>query len=176
MCYHQLHLTVGVTEVNRSYLPMQETQVQSLIWEDRTCYGGNKPVHHNHWAYALKPRSYNYLSPCTQEPMLHKRNHSNEKPVHCNKAPAQPKVNIFFKFYFLVYAYACVYIERFIYPSNTWEGYKTAQQQQMPLKREIGCLKERNERKTYFLLYNLLYLLKYHTISICHLLKTEAVI
>ena len=28
-------------------LPMQETRVRSLIWEDPTCHGATKPVRHN---------------------------------------------------------------------------------------------------------------------------------
>ena len=27
-------------------LPVLETQVQSLVWEDATCWGAAKPVHH----------------------------------------------------------------------------------------------------------------------------------
>ena len=41
-------------------LPMQETQVRSLIWEDPTCHGPTKPVHHDNGACALGPWSYNY--------------------------------------------------------------------------------------------------------------------
>ena len=29
-------------------LPRQGTQVQSLVWEDATCHGATKPVHHNY--------------------------------------------------------------------------------------------------------------------------------
>ena len=39
---------------------MQETQVQSLVWEDPTCHGATKPVHHNYEASALEPVSHNY--------------------------------------------------------------------------------------------------------------------
>ena len=39
------------------FLPMQETQVRSLIWEDPTCHGPTKPVHHNFWACALETRA-----------------------------------------------------------------------------------------------------------------------
>ena len=28
-------------------LPMQETQVRALVWEDPTCHGAAKPVHHS---------------------------------------------------------------------------------------------------------------------------------
>ena len=60
------------------YLPMQETQVVSLIWEDPTCHGETEPMHHNHRACALEPRSTttgpslsNYWSLCALEPVLH---------------------------------------------------------------------------------------------------------
>ena len=57
----------------RIRLPMQGTWVRALVWEDPTCCGATKPVHHNYWACAL-------------EPVLHnKRSHRNEKPAHCNK-------------------------------------------------------------------------------------------
>ena len=42
----------------RVHLPMQETQVWSLVWEDPTC-GATKPVHHDYWACALEPGSCN---------------------------------------------------------------------------------------------------------------------
>ena len=32
----------------RIHLPMQGTQVQSLVQEDPTCHGAAKPVHHNY--------------------------------------------------------------------------------------------------------------------------------
>ena len=32
----------------RISLPMQETQVQALVWEDPTCHGATKPVSHNY--------------------------------------------------------------------------------------------------------------------------------
>ena len=35
---------------------MQETQVQTLIWEDLTCRRATEPMHHNYWACALEPR------------------------------------------------------------------------------------------------------------------------
>ena len=39
---------------------MQETRVRALVWEDPTCHGATKPVHHNYWACALEPASHNY--------------------------------------------------------------------------------------------------------------------
>ena len=44
----------------RIRLPMQGTQVRSLVWEDPTCHGATKPRHHNYWA--CEPQ---LLSPCT---------------------------------------------------------------------------------------------------------------
>ena len=38
----------------RIHLPMQGTQVQSLVWKDPTCHVTTKPVYHNYWAWALK--------------------------------------------------------------------------------------------------------------------------
>ena len=48
----------------RNCLPMQETQVQPLLWEDFTCRGANKP------------REPQLSSPCVLEPML-----CNEEPL-----------------------------------------------------------------------------------------------
>ena len=49
-----------VAQWSRIRLPMQETQVRSLVWEHPTCHGATKPVHHNYWACALEPASHNY--------------------------------------------------------------------------------------------------------------------
>ena len=55
--------------VVKNCLPMQGTQVRSLVQEDPICCGTTK--HHNYW------------SPCTLEPVLcNKRSHHNEKPMH----------------------------------------------------------------------------------------------
>ena len=47
----------------RIRLPMQGTQVQSLVREDPTRHGATKPMRHNYWACALQPVSHNYWSP-----------------------------------------------------------------------------------------------------------------
>ena len=44
----------------RIHLPMQETQVRSLVWEDPTCHGATKSVSHNYWGCTLEPGSCNY--------------------------------------------------------------------------------------------------------------------
>ena len=54
----------------RIHLPVQETQVGSLVWEDCTCHGATKCTSHNYW------------SPCTLEPVL--RNNRS----YCNGARA----------------------------------------------------------------------------------------
>ena len=46
-----------VTHWRRIPLPMQETQVRSLIWEDPTRLGAVEPAHHNYWACAPDPGS-----------------------------------------------------------------------------------------------------------------------
>ena len=49
-------------------LPMQETRVRSLIWEDPTCHGATKPVRHNRWACAPEPASHSYWACVPQSP------------------------------------------------------------------------------------------------------------
>ena len=44
-------------------------QFQFLVWEDLSCHGAAKPMHHI-WACALEPRNHNHWSLCTLEPML----------------------------------------------------------------------------------------------------------
>ena len=39
----------------RIHLPMQGTQVRSLVWEDPTCHKATKRVYHNYWAHVLEP-------------------------------------------------------------------------------------------------------------------------
>ena len=46
--------------VVRIHLPVQETGVRSLIWEDPTCHGATKSMHHNYRACDLEPESWNY--------------------------------------------------------------------------------------------------------------------
>ena len=41
-------------------LPMEGTWVRALVWEDPTCHGATKPVHHNYRACTLEPVSHNY--------------------------------------------------------------------------------------------------------------------
>ena len=85
----------------RVCLPMKETRVRALIWEDPTCRGATKPVRHNYWACILEPPSHNYwahvtqlLKPMRLEPVLrNKKSHHSEKPAHRNEDQMQPKTN-----------------------------------------------------------------------------------
>ena len=62
------------------HLPVQETWVWSLVWEDPTCCRATNPMCHNYWADALEPARHNY------------RAHTRQllKPV-CSRAHAQPE-------------------------------------------------------------------------------------
>ena len=52
----------------RICLPMEGTRAQALVWEDPTCCGATKPVHHNYWA-----RAPQLLKPARLQPMLHNK-------------------------------------------------------------------------------------------------------
>ena len=80
-----------VAQWERICLPMQGTQVRSLIWEDPTCPGARKPVLQNLGATTTDLSSCNYWSPHSLEPLFHNvRSHCNEKPVRCNKRLPTP--------------------------------------------------------------------------------------
>ena len=70
----------------RIHLATQGTQVQSTVWEDPTCCGATKSsCTTTTKAHAPEPKGCNYWSPGTQEPVLHERNHHNEKAMYHNK-------------------------------------------------------------------------------------------
>ena len=50
-----LDRTILVVQWLRMLLPMQGTQVQSLVWEDPTCCESTKPLSYNYGAHALEP-------------------------------------------------------------------------------------------------------------------------
>ena len=56
----------------RVHLPMQKTQVSSLIWEDPAYLAAAGPMCHDCWACVPKPGNHNYWSPRALE------------PAHCN--------------------------------------------------------------------------------------------
>ena len=81
---------------------MQGTWVQALVWEDPTCQGAAKPVHHKYWACALEPASHNYwarvpqlLSPCATTTEAHApRAHApQEKPPQWEARAPQRRPN-----------------------------------------------------------------------------------
>ena len=87
----------------RIRLPMQGTRVRSLVWEDPTCYGATKPVHHNYWAHVLqllKPVLSNKRSHHTES--LRTATKSSSRSLQLEKAhaqqwrPTQPKKKITF--------------------------------------------------------------------------------
>ena len=78
------------------HLPMQGTQVPSVLWEDPTCHRATKalqqtpkPVLQSLRAAITQPTCCSYWSPLTTEPVPHKRSHG----MHCNAraAPAPCK-------------------------------------------------------------------------------------
>ena len=62
---------------------MQGTRVRGLVWEDPTCRGATKPMHHNYWA-----RVPQLLKPGCLEPMLHNK----EKPPQWEAHTPQRRV------------------------------------------------------------------------------------
>ena len=98
LCSGQLRNKVSLYKMNqglswwlsgRVCLPMQETQVWSLIQEVSTCCEATKPMCHNYQDRALEPRTCNYWSPHILEATLSiKRSHHTEKPMHHNQRVA----------------------------------------------------------------------------------------
>ena len=66
-------------------LPMQETRVRSLIWEDPTCRGAAKPVGHNRWACTLEPTSHSYWALSPGAHALQRERPPQRKPERCNE-------------------------------------------------------------------------------------------
>ena len=46
-CQDCVHQTPLVVQGLKAHLPVQGTQVQSLVWEDSTCCEATKPISHN---------------------------------------------------------------------------------------------------------------------------------
>ena len=71
-----------VAQWMKIHLPMQETQVQSLVQEDPTCLGATKPMYHNLWTGAQGPVSCNHWA-CVPQPLkpINKRNHCNKEAL-----------------------------------------------------------------------------------------------
>ena len=79
----------------RVRLPIQETWVQPLLWEDPTGHGATKPVSHSYWSCALEPINRNpeptypnYKSLCTLKACAPQ----HEKPLQWETHTPQPRV------------------------------------------------------------------------------------
>ena len=62
----------------RIRLPVQETQVRALVWEDPTCHGATKPVRHNYWA--CEPQLLSLRATTTEAHMPRAHALQQEKP------------------------------------------------------------------------------------------------
>ena len=95
--------------VDKNHLAMQGTWVWSLAQEDPTCHGATGPMHHDSWAWALKPASHT-TKPTSPEPTLHNKSRDHvgrpcaatERSPHSLQTresprtardPVQPKTN-----------------------------------------------------------------------------------
>ena len=68
----------------RTHLAMQRTPVQSLVWEDPTCYGTTKSHVPQLLSLCSRAEELQLLKTMYLEPVLrNKRSHLNEKPMHC---------------------------------------------------------------------------------------------
>ena len=105
-----------VAQWSRIYLPMRETQVRSLVWEDPTCCRATKLVGHSYLACALEPGNCSYWAHGPQllkavHPKAHAQQQETplqweastrrksdfaspqlEKSPCSNEDPAQPKI------------------------------------------------------------------------------------
>ena len=81
----------------RICMPVQRTQVQSLVQEDPICHGATKPVHHNYWNQSSRAHQLQLLSPwaitlksaCPRVCAL-----QWEKPLQWEAHVPQPKVKV----------------------------------------------------------------------------------
>ena len=78
--------TSWIKSHKKMHLPMQGTQVWSLVWEDPTCFRATKPVHHSYCVpQRLKPAC---LRACTCQP----EKHHNKKPVQPSQLESTPSL------------------------------------------------------------------------------------
>ena len=111
----------------------------TLVWEDSSCCGGTKPMHHNNWACALEPRNCKYwahsphllkpVCPVAQAPQQKKipqweamycshRGAPTEKSSSSNEDPASPKTDEYFfqkketiiKYFIKIYSYLAQFL------------------------------------------------------------------
>ena len=60
---------------------MQGTEVQALVQKDSSCWGATKAC-----APPLLSVGHNWWRPCALGPVLHKRSHCDEQPLHLTKS------------------------------------------------------------------------------------------
>ena len=95
--------TAPVVQWLRIHLPMQGTQVRSLVWEDPTCRRATKPVCCNYWARVpqllkaacSRARVPQLLSPHAATTEAHApraRAPQQEKPLQCEARTPQQRV------------------------------------------------------------------------------------
>ena len=79
----------------RVCLPMQETRVRLLVWEDPTCRGAAGPVSHNYWACAsgacaLQQERLRWWEAHAPQWRVAPACRNYRKPSHRNGDPTQP--------------------------------------------------------------------------------------
>ena len=97
---HKKYLAGGFPSGKKS-LPVQETWVQSVIWEDIPCLGAPKPTCHNYWAHMPWKWALHQEKPPQSEThtaQLESSPHSPhlQKSSRSHEDPAQPKIVNFF--------------------------------------------------------------------------------
>ena len=89
---------------------MQETWVQSLVWEGPTCHETGKLVHHIYWACASEPMLSNkreattVRSPHTTTSSLPLTKNLRKSPCS-NEDPAYPQINKWIKLFLKMLSY-----------------------------------------------------------------------
>ena len=68
----------------RIRLLMQETQAQSLVWEDPTRSGATKPMGHDYCACVSRAHKRQLLSLSPGPVNHHERSRHDKKPAHCS--------------------------------------------------------------------------------------------
>ena len=87
----------------RIHLAMQGIPVRFLVWEDPTCLGAAKPVHHDYSALespqaaTTEDRSEKREATAVKSPYSTMKNsppgHNQRKPACSNQRPPQPTIN-----------------------------------------------------------------------------------
>ena len=71
----------------RIHLPMQETWVGSLVWEDSTCYRATKPASQSYWARVLQLPKPVPLEPALREATARRSPRTATKSSPCSPQP-----------------------------------------------------------------------------------------